>query len=205
MEVAYRYRGPVARTVLAAKLRGAGAAWEPLGAHLAARLRSGSPARRWSHDAVTWIPTEPGRRRARGLDHAARLARGVARGLGLPVMATLRARPGLPDQGRRPTHRRARLPRGAYRARGRLEGRRLLLVDDVVTTGATLDVAAGALRAAGADVSAALLARAGDHPLGRPGVGGVGGPGVGGAGVRGAGAGGVCEPGGDGVSGPGAC
>lgn len=164
MHVGYHYRGVVAGTVVAAKLRGATAAWEPLGGLLAEGLgRWGPPGA----DGVSFVPTEPGRRRMRGVDHAERLAAGVARGLGLPLVAALRARRGLPDQGRRAPHDRPRVPADAFQAQGLAPGRRLLLVDDVVTTGATLEVAARALGRAGAQVGAVLLARAGRHPLGR--------------------------------------
>ncbi|MFN8037096.1 MAG: phosphoribosyltransferase family protein [Acidimicrobiia bacterium] len=106
---------------------------------------------------VTWVPTTAERRRSRGFDHAALLARAVARGLHVPARGLLVRVGGPPQTGRPAAQRRAgpqfaaRLPAG--------EGT-VLLVDDVVTTGATLRAAARALRSAGAPaVVAAVAAR----------------------------------------------
>lgn len=163
--VAYRYRGVVADAVVAAKVHGAHAAWGALGRHVAAALGTGAP----DVHAVTWVPTEPRRRRDRGFDHAERLARPVAARLGLPLVPLLRAARGMPDQGARPMGERHQLPGGSFTPRRPIPGARLLLVDDVLTTGATAAAAAGALRTAGSvAVHLAVLARAGRHRLGTP-------------------------------------
>jgi predicted amidophosphoribosyltransferase len=95
---------------------------------------------------VTWIPTTPARRRARGFDHGELLARHVARAMGLPC-ARLLARGGGPPQTGRTRAERLGGPRlGPVR---RVAGL-VLAVDDVVTTGATATAAARALAAAGA-------------------------------------------------------
>jgi predicted amidophosphoribosyltransferase len=104
---------------------------------------------------VTWAPTTTARRRARGFDHAELLARAVARELQLPVRATLHRRAGPPQTGRPAALRRAG-PRFDAR-RVRLPSR-VLLVDDVATTGATVAAAADALRRAGASAVIALTA-----------------------------------------------
>ncbi|HKA92874.1 MAG TPA: phosphoribosyltransferase family protein [Acidimicrobiia bacterium] len=114
---------------------------------------------------VTWTPTTASRRRARGFDHAEVLARAVARELGLPVGPTLRRRPGPPQTGRPAAARRAG-PQFDARP-GAFQGR-VLLVDDVATTGATIAAAAGALRRAGVTsviaVTAARTPRPGTAP-----------------------------------------
>jgi predicted amidophosphoribosyltransferase len=146
---AYDYRGPVAAAVVTAKVRGARAGWASLGALLATHVAAAAP----TVDAVTWVTTAPARRRLRGVDHAAVLARHVARALGLPAVEALRVtREGGEER---------------FVCRSELPGTDLLLVDDVVTTGTTARRAAEALVAGGAAPPwIAALARAGAHPLG---------------------------------------
>lgn len=163
--VAYRYRGPVAAAVVAGKARGAAAAWPLLGVLLAAAVAE----RGCGAEAVTWVPTDPGRCRRRGIDHARVLAGAVAERLGVPAVGLLRVRPGRPDQATRPARQRRQVDPGAF-APLRPAGGRVLLVDDVLTTGATARAAVAALRRGGArEVGLAVLARAGDHVLAGPG------------------------------------
>lgn len=116
---------------------------------------------------VTWTPTTAARRRARGFDHAEALARAVARELGLPARPTLRRRQGPPQTGRPASARRAG-PR--FAARPGAVPARVLLVDDVATTGATIAAAAEALRRAGAASVIALTAARTARPGTPPGV-----------------------------------
>jgi predicted amidophosphoribosyltransferase len=114
-----------------------------------------APGRRGARfDVVTWAPTSRARRHDRGFDPAELLARAVARRLRARGVGTLDRRPGPPQTGLAADARR-RGPR--YVARRGVPGR-VLLVDDVATTGATLAAAASALRAAGAREVLALTA-----------------------------------------------
>ena len=97
-------------------------------------------------DVVTWAPTSPARRRQRGFDQARLLARAVARRLHRPCRALLTREPGPPQTGRPKP---ARLAGPAFAAMRRPPGR-VLVVDDVVTTGATMIAAARALKRSGA-------------------------------------------------------
>jgi predicted amidophosphoribosyltransferase len=98
-------------------------------------------------DVVTWAPTTPARRRRRGFDQARLLARAVARQRGVPCRSLLRRRPGPAQTGRDAV---ARHAGPGFAGVGGAEGLRVLLVDDVVTTGATVAAAARALKEAGA-------------------------------------------------------
>ena len=149
------YEGAGRELVARLKYRNARAALPSLAAAMAALVdaRDG--------DGVTWAPTTPGRRRRRGFDQAELLARAVARRLGRPCRSLLDRRPGAPPTGRGAAERRAG---PAFVARRRAPAR-VLVVDDVTTTGATLTAAAMALRAAGAaDVRALTAARTPARP-----------------------------------------
>ena len=100
-------------------------------------------------DAVTWVPLSRRRRAARGFDQAMALARVVARRLEMPIEGTLRRSKDAGAQARRGGHERRLAMSGAFTARPDLPAR-VLLVDDVLTTGATAGACAEALLAAGA-------------------------------------------------------
>jgi predicted amidophosphoribosyltransferase len=151
------YRDGLRQAVLAGKLGGQSAALAALGRRLGLTLADAG----LGADLVTWVASRPGRRQPR--DHARVLAGAAAAALGLPAVRLLHPAPG-PDLGRsrgapaaggRPGPRATGPPRPA-RA---LAGGRVLVVDDVATTGATLTGAAAVLLAAGArSVEAATLA-----------------------------------------------
>jgi predicted amidophosphoribosyltransferase len=99
-------------------------------------------------DVVTWAPTGADRRAARGFDQAELVARSVARRLGVPCRRLLFRVHGASQTGR---SRAERLTGPVFVARPTRRPRRVLVVDDVVTTGATLRAAGRALSIAGAD------------------------------------------------------
>jgi ComF family protein len=110
-------------------------------------------------DALVAVPAARDRARWRGVDGPAALARDLGEAWGLPVLggALVRARP-RPQRGLSGPERR-RNARRAFAARGTCPAR-VVLVDDVFTTGATADACARALRGAGARrVEVVTLAR----------------------------------------------
>lgn len=114
-------------------------------------------------DLVTWAPLSRLRRWRRGYDQAELLARAVAAQLSLPVRPTLRKayRPPLSRLEGSRSIRAARVL-GAYSLKtgADVAGRRVLLVDDIVTSGATLNECARVLKTAGAgEILCVTLAR----------------------------------------------
>jgi predicted amidophosphoribosyltransferase len=145
--VAVPFTGRARDVVLGLKYRNRRAAAAHLGGLLVTRLLQAGLRPAHDVDVVTWVPTSAARRRHRGFDQAELVARVVARQLGLPCRALLERVPGPAQTGR---GRHERLAGPGYRARPGLDGKRVLLVDDVTTTGSSLRAAAAALSAAGA-------------------------------------------------------
>ncbi|MDR1661882.1 MAG: ComF family protein [Azoarcus sp.] len=102
-------------------------------------------------DLLMPMPLHPARLRERGFNQAAEIARPLARGAGLPLdlvgVARVRATP--PQTSLAHDARFANL-RGAFTARRRFDGLRVAVLDDVMTTGASLDALARCLKANGA-------------------------------------------------------
>ncbi len=110
-------------------------------------------------DAVCFVPATRMAYRRRGFDHMLDVARSLSGMLGLPLADVL-ARPHARDQRKLGREDRLANASSSMRVVGDVTGCSLLLVDDVVTTGASVRAAARALLEAGAsDVTAAALAR----------------------------------------------
>lgn len=152
----WSYEPPLDKVVQALKFR----RLDYLGSHLARALAEDLSAELDSADAVVPVPLHWRRRLARGYDQAERIARPLAGALGLPLARALCRSRATPPQSLLGRPERLANLRRAFRARHpeRLRGRHLLLVDDVATTGATLDAAATVLKRAGAATVTALVA-----------------------------------------------
>ena len=164
------YRDGVRRAVRGYKFRG-GAARAELFGELMARCLAG--CRDGRLDLVTWVPLHPKRKKRRGYDQAELLARRAAELCGVPAVPTLEKvrHTGAQSQQSTEEDRRANVE-GAYRALPGLDltGKRMVLVDDVVTTGSTMAQCAACLRGAGAAAVVGLtFARAGHREARRSG------------------------------------
>jgi len=149
------YRFPADALVQALKFRG-----ELALAGVLARLLS----RKIDHvvDHVVPVPLSSLRLRERGYNQAAEIARRLGKGR-VELELCERTRDGPPQLELPPAERRRNV-RGAFRVRRSVAGARVAVVDDVMTTGATLDEIARALKAAGAaQVVNWVLARTPPH------------------------------------------
>ncbi|HSL98175.1 MAG TPA: phosphoribosyltransferase family protein, partial [Candidatus Deferrimicrobiaceae bacterium] len=130
----------------------------PLGEALAERWRRAGVG----GDVLVPVPGSPDRVRERGYDHAALLASSAGRRLGLPAVPALERLRTTTAQASLDQAARAANLRGAFRccAPASVAGRWVVLVDDVITTGATLGACGSVLVDAGAAaVSAITVAR----------------------------------------------
>jgi ComF family protein len=117
----------------------------------------------WQAEMVTPVPLSMYRFKERGYNQAALLAAPIAYGLGLPYCpkAVERTRETRSQVGLNVADRRANVSGAFYARRSEVQGKGVLLIDDVATSGSTLDDCARALLAAGAiKVYCLTLARA---------------------------------------------
>ncbi len=122
-------------------------------------------------DAIVPVPLHWRRRWQRGFNQSALLAGAIARRYGIPVRTALRRTRATPTQAGLTNARRRSNVAGAFRVgrKAQVAGCRILLVDDVMTTGATASACAAALKRAGAHYVALLtLARVDRRSLVEP-------------------------------------
>ena len=160
---ALHYRGAVQEAIRRYKFEGAQAYDEAFGELVAERIYADLFGR---FDILSWVPLAPDRFRDRGYDQSWLLAANVGKRLEWPVTPLLKKRRGVHAQSLTgsPAARKANIA-GAYTVLDpkTVEGKRVLLVDDIVTSGSTLSECAKTLLKAGADeIMCATLAVAGD-------------------------------------------
>ena len=151
------YEGVLRKLIHVFKFEGVRTLQRPLGAFLAQAL-----PRESSFDAVVPMPLHWRRRWQRGFNQSDLLAREIARKWSVPVCALVRRRRATAPQAGLTSAQRRKNVEGAFEVKdaARLKGMRLLLVDDVLTTGATASACARALKRAGAaQVTFLALAR----------------------------------------------
>jgi ComF family protein len=156
VSVAASYRFPVDGAIQRLKYAAHLAVVEPLAALLAERV-----VQEVQPDLIVAMPMAPQRLRERGFNQAQELARALAQRLHLTLAAELcRRTRHTPPQAALPWAQRRRNIRGVFACDTDLAGARLAVVDDVLTTGATLDELAGVLLTRGAaDVRGWVIAR----------------------------------------------
>ncbi len=159
----WRYQPPLDAVVRGLKYR----RLEFLGAELATAALDRLAGRLPTVDAALPVPLAWPRRLARGFNQAERFGRPLAAAAGIPFFDGLGRRPAAPRQVGRSRRDRLAKSAGEFRVRRpeRVAGRALLLVDDVLTTGATASAASRALLAAGA-LSVSILVAAWRPPPG---------------------------------------
>jgi predicted amidophosphoribosyltransferase len=149
---AWEYEDAARALILALKLEGRRDAAPPLAAAMAAAVATAG----LRGDVVTWVPGRPADTRERGFDHAELLAGLVGPRIGLPVARLLLRRRSAPDQAGLNAAQRRRNLVGAFGATS-CDGV-VVVVDDLITTGATARACASALRRSGAQAVELVVA-----------------------------------------------
>lgn len=141
------YRGRWRRCILRYKFQGCRSLARQMG-WLMAQASAALPA--GGFDAVVYVPLGKKRLREREYDQSQLLAQNIGRFLGIPVLDALEKVKSTKTQHELSRTERLHNLDKAFRCKAGLEGKRMLLVDDIVTTGATLRECAGELYQAGA-------------------------------------------------------
>lgn len=153
------YKGYVRESLLCYKFHYGLYLIEPYSRFLAARIRQQYPD---GLDLLTWVPTSPLRSLRRGYDQCHLLAQAVGRELGVrPVRLLKKIRHNPAQSGLAGAAARRANVVGAYTVlkKDRIQGKRILLLDDILTTGATAGECARMLKTAGvAEVHCAVVA-----------------------------------------------
>ena len=150
VRIAFIFQSPLREIVHQLKYYRVQRLAQPLGALLAMHLATHPLA----VDAVLPVPLHPTRLAERGFNQAEALACEVARVLHLPLLNDELVRIRITEQQARldAQHRRENMRGAFYWRKTAAPPRRVLLVDDIMTTGATMSACAEALRAAGTDI-----------------------------------------------------
>lgn len=162
------YEDTVRKSLLRFKFRGKRNYAEAYGRMLAMKLMT---EQRLDMDILTWIPISDKRKRKRGFDQVELIAASVARELGIEAVPCLKKTRDNPAQSGifGQAERRANVL-GVYRVldTAQVQGKHILLLDDIVTTGATAGECARVLLTAGAkQVDLAVIAAARQHKKGK--------------------------------------
>jgi competence protein ComFC len=157
------YQGGLKDLILLFKYRGYEILGKPLGRFVCEALKE-EESLWWGVEAIIPVPLHPKRKRARGFNQARALARELSRLRGLPLEdRCLRKIKNVLPQTSLERQERVNNVRGAYTVlnRGKIRGKTLLLVDDVYTTGSTLEECSRELLRAGAnEIRAVTIAQA---------------------------------------------
>ena len=155
------YEGSVRRSLLRYKFHGARSYAKAYGRLVAVKALESCPE---GFDCVSWIPVSSLRKFRRGYDQVELLARAVGKELGItPVPLLTKVRHNRPQSGLKGEAQRRANVLGVYREKSKeqIAGKRILLLDDILTTGATASEAARVLKTAGAkEVHCAAVAAA---------------------------------------------
>jgi len=150
------YEDEAKSLILHLKYSGEGAGVPAIG-----RMMAGAVAAMPRMDVIMPVPLHPRRLFARRFNQSQLLGKAISRNLGIPLDCfSLTRKRATPSQGQLSRKGRKRNVKGAFAVTGDVRGKRILLVDDVLTTGATASACASALKRAGAgEVGLAAFAR----------------------------------------------